>query len=294
VMTSNLSCVSGNPATSNKIILNGTLAPIVTFTRCFDSITRINAKPIKLKGGIPLGGTYSGPGVNSVTGVFTPSSAGIGTKIITYSYTNVALCSASKTKSIIVQSNPAFTCGNNLTDIRDGKIYPTILIGSQCWMASNLNYGNRVPSTEHQRDNCTAEKFCYNDNPGNCASTGGFYQWDELMQYDDLSVIQGLCPPAWHIPSETEWTTLFNNFIGSGFAGSPLKYSGYSGFDALLEGIRGANKSWSYNGFATFFWSSTALTNKKAWAHGMNDTDPSVSYYPSSRANGFSVRCLKD
>jgi len=72
VMTSNRACVSNNPASSNKIILSGTLAPVVTFTSCFDTITTLNAKPIRLKGGIPLNGTYSGPGVNSATGVFTP------------------------------------------------------------------------------------------------------------------------------------------------------------------------------------------------------------------------------
>src|SRR5208283_3291653 len=123
LMTSNLTCVTNNPASSAEIIMSGTLAPIVTFTSCFDTITTVNAKPIKLKGGIPLGGTYSGPGVNSLTGVFTPSVAGTGTKTITYSYTNVLLCTASKSMHIIVQAAPSFTCGNEFTDIRDTKAY---------------------------------------------------------------------------------------------------------------------------------------------------------------------------
>ena len=168
VMTSNLSCVTGSPASSAKIIMSGTLAPIVTFTSCFDTMTTVNAKPIKLKGGIPLGGTYSGPGVNSLTGIFTPATAGTGTKTITYSYTNVNLCTANKSIHIIVQVAPVFTCGNNLTDIRDSKGYPTVKIGSQCWMALNLNYGTVIASTQDQRDNCISEKYCYNDNPINC------------------------------------------------------------------------------------------------------------------------------
>jgi uncharacterized protein (TIGR02145 family) len=294
VMTSNLSCVTGNPASSGKIIMSGNLAPTVTFTSCFDTITTINAKPIKLKGGIPLGGTYSGPGVNSITGVFTPSAAGTGMKTITYSYTNAALCSASKSRSIIVQSSPVFSCGNNLTDIRDNKVYPTIQIGSQCWLASNLNFGTPLTSTQDQRDNCVPEKYCYNDNPTNCTNHGGLYQWDELMLFDETPAAQGFCPPGWHIPTENEWNTLFANYINSGFAGSPLKYSGYSGFNALLSGARHINKGWDFQGFATFFWSSTPLGSTKAWAHGMNDADPSVSAYPSSRVNAFSVRCLKD
>ena len=97
VMTSNLSCVTGNPASSSKIIMSGTLAPIVSFTSCFDTITTINAKPIKLKGGIPLGGTYSGPGVNSLTGVFHPFAAGAGTNTIyLFLYECRMLCSAAK------------------------------------------------------------------------------------------------------------------------------------------------------------------------------------------------------
>jgi uncharacterized protein (TIGR02145 family) len=294
VMTSSLSCVSGNPASSNKIIMSGTLAPIVTFTRCFDSITRVNAKPIKLKGGIPLGGTYSGPGVNPATGFFTPSAAGTGTKIITYSYTNAALCSASKTKSIIVQSAPAFTCGSNLTDIRDNKVYPTLQIGSQCWMASNLNYGTMILSSSHQRDNCSNEKYCYQDLSANCNVRGANYQWDELMRYDDTPGLQGFCPPGWHVPTEAEWNTLFANWTNNAFAGAPLKYSGYSGFNALLSGVGHLNVQWDYKDFATFFWSSTPYGAYRAWAHGMNDYDPSVAAYPASRANAFSVRCIKD
>jgi uncharacterized protein (TIGR02145 family) len=283
---------NGCPGISSNVVVTVDPAPVVTFTPCVDPVTTTNAQPIKLRGGNPANGTYSGRGVSG--GVLSPALAGPGLDTIYYSYMNTYGCSRNNNIVLSIISPVPFTCGNILTDPRDNNQYPTIQIGTQCWMAANLNYGVQVQGAGHQRDNCTAEKYCYNDNPGNCASTGGLYQWDELMQYDDVSAIQGLCPPAWHLPTETEWTTLFNNFISSGFAGSPLKYSGYSGFDAFLAGIRGANKSWSYDGFATFFWSSTALGNKKAWAHGMNDTDPSVSYYPASRANGFSVRCIKD
>jgi uncharacterized protein (TIGR02145 family) len=294
IMTSNLSCVTGNPASSAKIIMSGTLAPIVTFTSCFDTITTINAKPIRLKGGIPLGGTYSGPGVNSFTGIFNPAAAGVGTKIITYSYTNFSLCSASKSISILNLPSSILTCGNPLTDVRDNKVYQTVQIGSQCWLASNLNYGTILASSQDQRDNCIAEKYCYNDNPINCTNQGGLYQWDELMQFDETPADQGFCPPGWHIPTENDWNILFATYINSGFAGSPLKYSGYSGFNALLSGARHINKGWDFQGFATFFWSSTPRSNTQAWAHGMNDADPSVSVYPASRVNAFSVRCLKD
>ena len=294
VMTSNLGCVINNPASSTEIIMSGTLAPFVTFTPCNDTITTLIAQPIKLKGGIPLGGTYSGPGVNPLTGIFTPSVAGIGTKTITYTYTNVMMCSASKTLHIIVDAAPVFTCGNNLTDIRDNKVYPTVQIGSQCWLASNLNYGTVIISTQDQRDNCTWEKYCYSDNPVNCTTFGGLYQWDEIMQYDDTPGDQGFCPPGWHIPTENDWNTLFAVYTNNGFAGSPLKYSGFSGFNALLSGANYFNSSWDFKGFATFFWSSTLHSPTKAWAHGMNDPDPSVSAYPATRVSAFSVRCIQD
>jgi uncharacterized protein (TIGR02145 family) len=114
------------------------------------------------------------------------------------------------------------------------------------------------------------------------------------MLYDDTPADQGFCPSAWHIPTENEWNTLFSNWINNGFAGSPLKFSGYSGFNALLAGTRHINKSWDFMSFSTFFWSSTQYSNTKAWSHGMNDYDPSVAVYPSSRANAFSVRCIHD
>jgi len=287
-MTSNLACVSGNPATSNKIIMDGSLAPYVSFIACFDTITTSNAKPIKLKGGVPLGGAYSGAGVSG--GYYRPNIAGVGIHLITYTYTNAALCSTSKNLRIHQFTSSPFTCGNNLLDIRDGKIYPTVKIGSQCWFAEDLNYGTEIPSAQHQRDNCINEKY----QSAVSSQQSAVYQWDEIMQYDETPGIKGMCTPGWHIPTETEWNTLFAFYTNNGFAGSPLKYSGYSGFNALLSGVNHLNHQWDFNNLATFFWSSTPYGPYKAWAHGMNDYNPSVSFYPSSRANAFSVRCLKD
>jgi hypothetical protein len=158
-MASNLSCVIGNPATSSPIAMIERASPNVNFTACFDTITTVNAKPIKLKGGVPPGGQYSGPGVNSVTGVFNPSEVGTGLKTISYAYTNVYTCSTATTRTILVQPSPAFMCGNNLIDIRDNKAYATVLTGTQCWMKENLDFGFRISDLVSQTDNCTAEKY---------------------------------------------------------------------------------------------------------------------------------------
>ena len=265
---------------------------MVTFHPCFDTITTIDAKPIKLKGGLPLGGTYTGPGVNSTTGILNPAVAGPGIKTITYTYTNSVLCTSSEICSLIIVNTSPFTCGNNLTDIRDNKIYATVQIGSQCWFAEDLNFGIAISSSQHQRDNCISEH--YQKPVASGQQPAAAYQWDEIMRYDDTPALQGLCAPGWHVPTEAEWNTLFSFYINNGFAGSPLKYSGFSGFNALLSGVNHFNRQWDFQNFATFFWSSTPYGPFKAWAHGMNDYNPSVSLYPSSRANAFSVRCIMD
>ncbi len=294
VMNSSLSCITNNPVSSNTIVMNALAAPSVSFTLCFDSITTINSAAFVLKGGLPLGGTYSGPGVNSGTGVFTPSLAGVGTKTITYAYTNTYSCSALMTRNIIVQAAPIFSCGNNLTDIRDNKVYPTIQIGTQCWMRKNLNYGKTIYSGTAQTDNCLNEKYCYNDNAANCTLYGGLYQWDELMAYNTTPGSQGLCPPGWHVPTQAEWMTLFNASITQGLAGKPLQDSIINGFRAIESGFVYSNMTWKYQGFATFFWSSDSFGIIKALSHGMNRQNFSVSDYYSNRSNAFAGRCLKD
>ena len=280
------------PGTPNSVVVTVNPLPSVTYTLCNDAITTTVAQPLKLKGGLPIGGVYSGAGVNA--GIFNPSLAGTGNHTITYSYLNTWGCSAVATQVITVVNAAAFTCNNTLTDIRDNKQYPTVKIGNQCWMAANLNYGSIIGSTEMQRDNCIPEKYCFNDNPANCVSYGGLYQWDEMMLYDNTLAEQGFCPPGWHVPTENEWTTLFNVYVSNGFAGAPLKYTGYSGFNALLSGTRFNNESWNFSNFAAMFWSSKSEGNDKAWAHGMNTYNPSVSYYPSSRTHALNLRCIKD
>jgi uncharacterized protein (TIGR02145 family) len=159
-------------------------------------------------------------------------------------------------------------------------------------MAENLNYGSAIVSTQYQFDNCIPEKYCYGENPVNCTNYGGLYQWDELMAYNAAPGLQGLCPPGWHVPTEAEWTLLFSNYVNNGFAGSPLKASGYSGFNALIAGVNFFNQDFTFNNFAGMYWSGNSEGPYKAWAHGMNFYDPSVSFYPSSRSNAFFVRCI--
>ena len=115
------------------------------------------------------------------------------------------------------------------------------------------------------------------------------------MKFDNTSGAQGFCPPGWHIPTENQWGILFNYYISNGFAGSPLKYTGYSGYNAFLTGARFGNINWNFNNFAILY-----LVINRPWEFQSLGTwfeyeeNPSVSYYPSSRTNAFSVRCIKD
>ena len=286
--------ISGCPGIPNNVLITVNPVPVTTFTACFDNPTQTDAQPIRLRGGIPLQGAYSGPGVTGA-GYFDPGAAGAGNHTITYTYTNSYGCSSQATQTIRVMAiGGPFICGTRLTDIRDNQTYPTVQIGAQCWMASNLNYGNYIVSSSMQRDNCIPEKYCYQDNLGACAGKGALYQWDELMRYQNTEGVQGMCPPGWHIPTENDWNTLFAVYLNSAYAGADLKYTGNSGFNAGFPGQRFINRSWSFSAFATHFWSSTSPSAFKAWAHAMNSIDPGVAWYPAYRMNAFPVRCLKD
>jgi len=284
--------------------------PIVSMPSCFDPVTIPTARPIILHGGTPIGltGTYAGEGVSLAGGqyLFDPSSV-TGpfpkTVSITYTYTNTFSCPSSDITSILIVNPTPFQCGNAflpLADVRTApayKTYNTFQTGNRCWMAHNLDYGTESEPLQPQTDNCEPQKYCPPAVQGGCTS-GGFYQWDELMQYGSVEGSQGLCPPGWHVPTSPEWQDLIN-FVananpGDGKAGSDLLYP--TGFNALPQGIYYQNDTWSFlsgSPTATMFWTST-LSNGKSIARGLNTVSPSVSLYESSGANAFPVRCIKD
>jgi uncharacterized protein (TIGR02145 family) len=296
VMTSNLSCVTTNPVTSAPIVMTASNTPHVTFSPCFDTITSTNAKPFKLRGALPIGGNYSGPGVNPATGIFSPSIAGPGTHLIHYNYTNIANCTNHATAVIRNLSLVTFTCGNNLTDIRDNKVYATVLIGSQCWMKGNLDFGLTIDDFVPQTDNCVAEKFIrysiFN------IQYSSFYQWDELMRYDPTPASQGLCPPGWHIPTSAEWDQLVLFCNGSGQAGGPMKDTLLAtGFQSHQQGFFYLNNTWAFTtglSAGAMYWTSTSSGVRQAVARGLNEYNPSVSRYEAARGNAFTARCLMD
>lgn len=76
--------------------------PVILFTT--PSQICVNGSNLTLNGGLPLGGLYSGNGVAG--NIFSPITAGIGTQIITYTYTDANGCVNSDTSSVTVNDLP--------------------------------------------------------------------------------------------------------------------------------------------------------------------------------------------
>lgn len=172
----------------------------------------------------------------------------------------------------------------SLTDSRDGQTYRTVKIGTQTWMAENLNYE-------------TGNSYCYNDADSNCTKYGRLYTWASAKK---------ACPEGWHLPSDTEIETLFTAVGGRSRAGAKLKaqtgwtaYDGITnedafGFSALPAGDRDDNGGYDYEGSYAGFWSSTDYDSHNAYSMYLDYGYDYASLSYSNKYYGFSVRCVKD
>lgn len=205
------------------------------------------------------------------------------------------------------------SCGSPVTDSRDGTVYDTILIGSQCWMRENMNIGTRINAPAAQSNNSIIEKFCYNNDSNNCNSPhptyadGGLYTWDEAMQYSTTEGVQGICPAGWHIPTDAEQHTLEDYLKDVGqtcdasrssasdcsTAGTKLKLSGVSGFEANLTGwwVIAGVPVFGFRDFGAPFWSSS-VSGSNAWYRYLLSNTNSVFRGSFSKTNALSIRCL--
>ena len=300
-------CASGSASPAYAITIHN--PPTVTLTGCNDPATTTTSRSFALQGGLPpgTGGQYFIDGVATASGIFDPSALSPMPHQITYKFTDFNSCSNTSSQFTInvITGSSAGSCPLSFTDPRDSRSYSAFILGSRCWMLSNLNYGAKMASDlQSQSDNCISEKYCPAAD-ASCSNYGGLYQWDELIQYQVPSSVsvQGLCPPEWHIPTQLEWQGLIDAIAGmaygDGIAGSYLKDPNQSnGFHALLDGIYYLNNTWAFTSGnqlnSTIFWTSTTSGTSRAIARGMNNYNYSVSFYPSSRANAFPVRCVKD
>ena len=204
--------------------------------------------------------------------------------------------------------DPSTVVTGTMTDERDGQTYKTVTIGTQTWMAENLNYE-------------TAKSYCYGDNVTNCAKYGRLYTWAAAMDsagtwttnglscgYSKTCLptypVRGVCPEGWHLPTQMEWNTLFTAVGGQSTAGLKLKSSpGWNsrgngtdafGFSALPAGDRSYNGNYDNEGVHAIFWSSSEGNGNNAYEMCLiYDYDSARPHY-YDKDNGFSVRCVKD
>ncbi len=195
--------------------------------------------------------------------------------------------------------------------------YEAVLIGSQTWMAKNLNY------------NITGSK-CYAEGVSgvstdsitkNCTKYGRLYNWATAMANSassnaNPSGVRGICPQGWHIPSNAEWNVLAktvnpscsDNSHCSG-AGTKLKasseWNSSSGISpgsddygfAALPGGQYESTSFSGVGEGTRWWSSSENTNNTSNAlfRSMIWSNEDLRWFDTfNKSLLHSIRCVKN
>lgn len=175
---------------------------------------------------------------------------------------------------------------DKFVDMRDGQTYRFVSIGSQTWMAENLNLD-------------VENSWCYDNNNENCVKYGHLYTWKEA---------KAACPEDWHLPSRNEFIVLLDE-IGENAAEKLKSAEGWDGhggkdsygFSALPAGYyaRGYSQWFSSLGDGAYIWSLTEAYSGHAYTLDFyyNEADynneANVRDY-HSETEGLSVRCLKD
>ncbi len=192
--------------------------------------------------------------------------------------------------------NAAISYGS-LTDTRDNQTYKTVVVGTQTWMAENLNFDTL---------NGTGS-WCYNNLASNCATYGRLYDWSTVMAGSVSSAtspsrVQGICPSGWHVPSNAEWTVL-TDYVDSSTAGTQLKVNSSLwstntgtddyGFSALPGGCY-YGSGFGNVGYSGNWWSATAYSSTGAYYWGMYYVYAYVYSIYFDKSYGFSLRCIKD
>ncbi len=217
---------------------------------------------------------------------------------------------------------------NGFTTVKDidGNVYKTVKIGNQIWMAEDLKVthypnGDPIPYTPNDtiwadlEPNNTDDAYCFYNNDNN-SDYGALYTYAAAIGDNwerDNNPNQGICPDGWHLPTDAEWTTLFDYLGGRSVAGGKMKETGTyhwkspnlgadnsSGFSAIPGGRRLSilpdfGETFGQIGEYCFWWSSTEDTDVCAFQCNIYYYSEGVSsnaYYDKS--NGFYVRCVKD
>lgn len=183
---------------------------------------------------------------------------------------------------------------NSFIDLRDGRAYKTIKMGSQWWMAENLNYIISNGSV------------CYNLNSDICEKFGRLYDWEAAVL---------ACPPGWHLPSDDEWKDLEESLgmhedaadaygLRGIDEGQKLKTTAEwinngngtneSGFSALPSGQRGFIADFTSLGESASFWTSSYFSDWESWSRELYYDKNGIYRTNYHHKLAFSVRCVKN
>lgn len=192
----------------------------------------------------------------------------------------------------------------------EGNVYPTIVIGEQDWMVTNLastiyNDGTPIPNVTDAAAwaNLTSDAYAWLDNDvANKDLYGAYYNWYAVDK-------RKLCPAGWAMPSRDSWGALVDTLGGKAVAGGLMKEAGpahwqapnkgatnLSGFSALPAGERDLTGGFAVQGQYAEWWSSDfKLISLPGTAYfwdadyqGAESTGGEAEY-PS----GLSVRCFR-
>ena len=163
----------------------------------------------------------------------------------------------------------------------EGQIYRTVVIGTQTWMAENLNYA-------------VEGSVCYDNKAENCTKYGRLYDWNTA---------KNACPDGWHLPSDKEWNELMTAAGGENVAG--IKLRAKSGWDnngtddygfAALPGGEGSSIVRFFSGIGTFgyWWSATESSSSHAYTTNMDLNRDKLRWDNDHKSNLSSVRCVQD
>ena len=207
---------------------------------------------------------------------------------------------------------------DSLVDDRDGQVYKTVGIGSQVWMAQNLNYADSV-----QTPSLKGLIWCYGNDSAKCEAVGHLYSWSAAIDSVALANdpanplicgrgklcemptrVQGVCPNGWHLPDTTEWENLFAAVGGRSTASDVLRSSDgwyYNkngtnayGFTALPAGYGGDGCSFGGDTSNGFFWTATQTGEDDAYYVLLSVYNEGPRVTSEGKNFGLSVRCVKD
>jgi len=210
-----------------------------------------------------------------------------------------------QTRTAARQPKPAL--GSTFKDSRDGKTYRKITIGTQTWMAENLNYA-------------ADGSKCYKNDSSMCEEYGRLYDWSTAMGVDtsynkttlcgddvsDTVKHQDACPAGWHLPTDAEWRTLTGYVGGASTAGDKLKsttgwmygqnFNGTDeyGFSALPGGYGNRAGNFYNVGEHGLWWSATEGSNVSAISLYLSDIYENMYRRLDLKGTLHSIRCVQD